>query len=204
MINLNSEEFNAPVKESKQPFNGGKAGVVTGCVCEVIKRGSDEGTNKPLWKLEIVEDGKDVYPVNKGYFETNLFGADNDGVLKNFKSEAHQTMFINELSHLYKVAMGTELKTVKSDFKDYNDMLTWVMSTVQPVFKTIKVDVVVDYGNPGYVKTFLQLNGYPRFIKNNTDSETTLSLKTNAVVIRPEPDAPEEIEFKKDDSKLPF
>ena len=187
MSYLDNEKFED--KPAILTFNGGKAGVVRNCTVKVEKKGSGDRENAPEYKVLAWDENQvknvdgvaeeKIYPVNKGYFYRDTFASD----------RAEQ-FAVNELKHVLKTfdheLDGIKLK-LSREIKDYNDFLDY---TMEFLFGAIKggnntFDLVVDYGNTGYEKSFLQLNGYPWYIGK---CGAKLENSRNAIIERPTPD----------------
>lgn len=195
-------------------FNGNEAGVVRNCVVKVERKGSGEKETAPEYKMlgwdekQVANvdniDGDKIYPVNKGYFYKDKFNSD--------KAEQFA---VNELKHLLKTFDHPFKKNdkgilvpdidveIEKNFKGYNDVLDYTMKFVATKIKegNNKFDLVVDYGNPGYEKSFLQLNGYPWYIgKLGSDIKNS----NKAIMKRPEAESKEGNNTESEGSDSPW
>lgn len=206
MYNINNENFNAPENggsgATKYIFNNGKAGVVPGCTVKVTKKDSKEVSTAPNYKLEGLDEAQqkalangeeNIYPVNKGFWYKDSYNSDSSN---KFSSEKAESYAVNELKHLLKTfghpheyIEGNLNIKIDAELKCFNDFLDYVMDFIQKSDNNTKYDLVVDYGNENYPKSFLQLNGMPWYIKASSDDKTELQTKINALLERPKPDS---------------
>lgn len=184
-------------RPSSLVFNGGKAGIVRGCKVVVKRRGADDPTNQPMYRLEVYDtdqqtntnDSITIYPVNKGFFYRE----------EKWNSEAHEKYAVNELKHLLKTfdhpieknSKGVDDIVEQRDIKDYNDFIDYTFEFLGKTLsenKGLMFDIAVDYGTEEFPQKYLQLNGYPWYIMKQG---STISNKNNAKMDRPTPDGEE-------------
>jgi hypothetical protein len=188
MSYLNQDKFQE--KPKSIVFNNGKAGVVTNCKLQVVKKTAEDNEKSPAYKILAFDQDQQTnkdesivnYPVNKAYFYTDIFN-----------TEKGESFAVNELKHLLKtfdhLTDETGLK-IEEPINSYNNLLDYTMKYVNTHIKSVNpfVDVVVDYGNAGFAKQYLQLNGYPWWIGK---TGAKLSNSRVAILERPVADTPE-------------
>ena len=167
MINLDDKKYE--VKDVKI-FNGGNAGIVKGCNVRIEKRGADEDTKLPLYKL--------IFPDNK---KAQL----HDSIFNNFDNMSEKALefFVRKMKHLAKVFRVDD--KLPSRVASYDELLDITMRLCHKNSSNIKVNLAVCYGTKANPSRYLMVDGFWG-IQNAEDTIPVLS--KNALLERPEAD----------------
>lgn len=163
MINLADEQFNVNEGGDFKIFNGGKAGLVTGCTGRLTKKTAADPDNAPDYKLFITDkDGGEVnYGMFKNIKDTQL----------NFKGK--------ELRHL---ASRFDYNCVMQG-ASYGELLDKNAVLLKDAIEGKVFDVVASYGTEGYPKKYIQLNSL-----FDIKSEGDTYINPKYIMVRPEAD----------------
>jgi hypothetical protein len=167
MINLDDKKYE--VKDVKI-FNGGNAGIVKECNVRIERRGADEDTKLPLYKLVFTDNTKAEL---------------NDSIFNNFDNMSEKALefFVRKMKHLAKVFRVDD--KLPARVASYDELLDITMRLCHKNSSNIKVNLAVCYGTKAKPSRYLMVDGFWG-IQNAEDTIPVLS--KNALLERPEAD----------------